>query len=126
MDKLKIVLSQRVINITEDYVKYYGLAVVKKSTKFNFKELKGKDSCHTGVDKTVGWVIPVGYLLNNKTMKFTKDQYKSAADFFGKSCAPGEDFFINIKDNSVFRTVVLRHITTKLKNVNKKLTMQAN
>ncbi len=68
---------------------YYGLAVVEKDATLKFTELKGKKSCHTGVGKTVGWKIPVGYLLYNKDMAFTKDQYKSAADFFGESCAPG-------------------------------------
>ena len=73
----------------EDFVQYYGLAVVKKETSFNFKALKGRNSCHTGIGKTVGWNIPVGYLIYTREMTFTDNQYKSAADFFGKSCAPG-------------------------------------
>ena len=89
-DKLQIVLSQQYSGVPDKYVLYYGLAVVKKETTFNFKQLKGKDSCHTGVGRTVGWNIPVGYLLYTKEMPLHKDQYKSAADFFGKSCAPGE------------------------------------
>ena len=70
-------------------MQYYGLAVVKKATNFNLKELNGKKSCHTGVGKTVGWKIPVGYLLFTKEMAFTDNQYKSTADFFSESCAPG-------------------------------------
>ena len=70
-------------------MQYYGLAVVQKDSTIKLTELKGKKSCHTGVDKTVGWKIPVGYLLYTKEMNFTKDQYTSAADFFGESCAPG-------------------------------------
>ena len=75
----------------EDFVQYYGLAVVKKGTSFNFKQLKGKNSCHTGVGRTAGWNIPVGYLIYTREMKFiNKSQYISVADFFGKSCAPGK------------------------------------
>ncbi|CAB4026775.1 Hypothetical predicted protein, partial [Paramuricea clavata] len=87
-DKLKIVYGQKLVDL-EKFVQYYGLAVVKQATTFNFKQLKGKNSCHTGVGKTVGWKIPVGYLLFTKEMAFTDNQYKSTADFFNKSCAPG-------------------------------------
>ena len=88
-NKLKIVLSQKVKGVPERFVFCYGLAVVKEKTTFNFTQLRGKDSCHPGVGRTVGWNIPVGYLLFTNEMLLDKDQYKSAADFFGKSCAPG-------------------------------------
>ena len=89
VDDLKVVYGQKRKGLGE-FVHYYGLAVVQKGTSFNFKQLKGKNSCHTGVGRTVGWKIPVGYLLYNKNMTFTDNQYKSAADYFGESCAPGK------------------------------------
>ncbi len=70
-DKLKIVYGQQLEGF-DAFVHYYGLAVVETGANFSFKELKGKKSCHTGVGKTVGWKIPVGYLLLNKNMTFTK------------------------------------------------------
>ena len=70
-------------------MKYYGLAVVQKNSAIKLTKLKGAKSCHTGVGKTVGWKIPVGYLLFKEEMTFTKDQYTSASKFFGDSCAPG-------------------------------------
>ncbi|XP_028392085.1 serotransferrin-like [Dendronephthya gigantea] len=91
VDKLQIVLSQQYVGVPEKYVLYYGLAVVKKDTTFNLKQLKGKDSCHTGVRRTVGWNIPVGYLLYIKEMPLINDQYESVSKFFGKTCAPGAD-----------------------------------
>lgn len=92
---MRIVYGQKLKDLAA-FVQYYGLAIVKKGTNFTFKELKGKKSCHTGVDKTVGWKIPVGYLLFNKEMEFTKNQYKSASDYFGDSCAPGTlNYFAN-------------------------------
>ena len=90
-------MSQKVKGVPQKFVFYYGLAVVKKETTFNFNQLKGKDSCHTGVGRTVGWNIPVGYLLHTKEMPLHKDQYKSAANFFRKSCAPGEQIHFRIQ-----------------------------
>ena len=92
-----MVLSQKVKGVPEKFVFDYGLAVVKKETTFNFNQLKGKDSCHTRVGRTVGWNIPVGYLLYTKEMTLHKNQYKSAAKFFGKSCAPGEQIHYRIQ-----------------------------
>ena len=88
-DKLKIVYGQKLKDL-DKFVRYYSLAVVQKDAKLKFTELKGKKSCHTGVGKTAGWEIPVGYLLFKKEMVYTKDQYQSAADFFSESCAPGK------------------------------------
>jgi hypothetical protein len=92
-DKLKIVLGQK-LNGLEKFVQYYGLAVVEKNSTIKLTELKGVKSCHTGVNRTVGWKIPVGYLLYTKEMDYTKDQYTSASAFFGDSCAPGMIIFL--------------------------------
>ncbi|KAL1782078.1 serotransferrin [Sigmodon hispidus] len=62
---------------------YYAVAVVKKSDPtINWNNLKGKKSCHTAVDRTAGWVIPMGLLYNRiKHCKFD--------EFFSQGCAPG-------------------------------------
>ena len=74
------------------YVRYYGLAVVKKGSTLKLKELKHRKTCHTGAGKTVGWVIPVGYLLRTEKMPNLGNQWKSAAEYFGGSCVPGMIF----------------------------------
>ncbi|CAH3160551.1 unnamed protein product [Porites evermanni] len=76
-------------------VKYYGVAIVKKSnTGFNLEGLKGKKSCHTGARRTAGWNVPIGYLLRKKIIPPVKcdtefHDFYSASKFFLESCVPG-------------------------------------
>ena len=102
VDELKVVYGQKLKDLG-DFVHYYGLAVVQKDASFNLTDLKGKKSCHTGVDKTVGWKIPVGYLLYTREMPYIDNQYKSVADYFGESCAPGK--IICIEKFSLWRSL---------------------
>ncbi|XP_033118671.1 melanotransferrin-like [Anneissia japonica] len=71
---------------------YYAVAVAKNSdTSMTLNSLKGKRSCHTGVKKTAGWNVPVGYLLGEGLMDVVdcNSDIKSAGMFFSESCAPG-------------------------------------
>lgn len=62
---------------------YYAVAVVKASNPdITWKNLKGKKSCHTAVDRTAGWNIPMG-LLYERTQSCKFDEY------FSQGCAPG-------------------------------------
>ncbi|XP_035298052.1 serotransferrin [Cricetulus griseus] len=64
-------------------VGYYAVAVVKKSDRdITWDNLKGKKSCHTAVDRTAGWNIPMG-LLYSRTKSCKFDEY------FSQGCAPG-------------------------------------
>nr|ADO66732.1 melanotransferrin [Apostichopus japonicus] len=77
---------------------YYGIAVTRATyTNVSLTNLKGARSCHTGVGRTAGWNIPVGYLLHSGQMKSEgcKEHVKSAAKFFNASCAPGTRLAIN-------------------------------
>lgn len=62
---------------------YLSVAVVKKSNSgINWNNLEGKKSCHTAVDRTAGWNIPMGLLYNRiNHCKFD--------EFFSQGCAPG-------------------------------------
>ncbi|XP_062337652.1 transferrin-a isoform X2 [Osmerus eperlanus] len=72
---------------------YYAVAVARKGTKFGFKDLKGKKSCHTGIEKSAGWNIPIGMLLSKEIMEWDGPEVKPVEDvvstFFLESCVPG-------------------------------------
>ncbi|XP_075057687.1 serotransferrin-B-like [Mixophyes fleayi] len=72
---------------------YFPVALVKTSSTFMFKDLKGKRSCHTGVNKAAGWVAPIGNLLKTGQLQWSgpEDQSieKAVSGFFSASCAPG-------------------------------------
>ncbi|XP_050821199.1 serotransferrin [Gopherus flavomarginatus] len=70
---------------------YYAVAVVKKGTDFTIRELKGKKSCHTGLDRSAGWVIPIGTLLYHQILSWDRASpiTHAVAQFFSASCVPG-------------------------------------
>ncbi|CAI9740460.1 serotransferrin-like isoform X1 [Octopus vulgaris] len=63
---------------------YFAVAVAKKSSNVNINTLQGKISCHTGLNKTAGWFIPMSVLFTNKNNQLTQ-----ASNFFNASCVPG-------------------------------------
>ncbi|XP_074819359.1 ovotransferrin-like [Natator depressus] len=70
---------------------YYAVAVVKKGTGFTIRELDGKKSCHTGLDRSAGWFIPIGTLLYHKILSWGRATpiTHAVAQFFSASCVPG-------------------------------------
>ncbi|XP_074859859.1 serotransferrin [Carettochelys insculpta] len=89
--KLKPVVAEVYGTGEDSTTSYYGVAVVKKETTFTINDLQGKKSCHTGLDRSAGWVIPIGTLLKkgilpwNRTTPITH----AVAQFFSASCVPG-------------------------------------
>ena len=74
---------------------YIAVAVaMKNNSGLNLGNLKGKKSCHTGYQKTAGYNVPVGYLLQSKKMKRVacgdSGTVQSVSKFFSKSCIPGK------------------------------------
>ncbi|XP_041533181.1 lactotransferrin isoform X3 [Microtus oregoni] len=53
---------------------YFAVAAVRKEdTGFSWSSVRGKKSCHTAVDRTAGWNIPVGLLVNQtRSCRFGK------------------------------------------------------
>nr|6O0D_A Chain A, Saxiphilin [Aquarana catesbeiana]6O0D_B Chain B, Saxiphilin [Aquarana catesbeiana]6O0E_A Chain A, Saxiphilin [Aquarana catesbeiana]6O0E_B Chain B, Saxiphilin [Aquarana catesbeiana]6O0F_A Chain A, Saxiphilin [Aquarana catesbeiana]6O0F_B Chain B, Saxiphilin [Aquarana catesbeiana]8D6U_A Chain A, Saxiphilin [Aquarana catesbeiana]8D6U_B Chain B, Saxiphilin [Aquarana catesbeiana] len=72
---------------------HYAVAMVKKSSAFQFNQLKGKRSCHSGVSKTDGWKALVTVLVEKKLLSWdgpAKESIQRAmSKFFSVSCIPG-------------------------------------
>ncbi|XP_026138871.1 serotransferrin-1-like [Carassius auratus] len=70
---------------------YYAVAVVRKGSGVTWKNLKGKKSCHTGLNHSAGWIVPV-LAICGQTPDCT------LYNFFSKGCAPGADHQLNMCD----------------------------
>ncbi|XP_052014999.1 melanotransferrin [Apodemus sylvaticus] len=69
---------------------YYAVAVVWRNSNVTINTLKGVKSCHTGINRTVGWNVPVGYLVESGHLSVMGcDVLKAVGDYFGGSCVPG-------------------------------------
>nr|AAL57604.1 transferrin variant A [Cyprinus carpio] len=63
---------------------YYVVAVVRKGSGVTWNSLKGKKSCHTGLNRNAGWKVPDSAICG-QTPGCT------LYNFFSKGCAPGAD-----------------------------------
>ncbi|XP_019626658.1 PREDICTED: uncharacterized protein LOC109471661 isoform X15 [Branchiostoma belcheri] len=80
----------------EDYgngdASYWAVAVVRKDNpEINMNNLRGRKSCHTGIGKTSGWNVPVGWLIQNNQIQVDNRRSipQTVGSFFSKSCVPG-------------------------------------
>ncbi|MED6280982.1 hypothetical protein CHARACLAT_016745 [Characodon lateralis] len=74
-----------------DISSYHAVAVVKKANSaINIQNLAGKKSCHTGKERTAGWNMPLGYLIDQGYMSVMGCNIpQGVANFFNASCIPG-------------------------------------
>ncbi|XP_010597810.1 serotransferrin-like [Loxodonta africana] len=69
---------------------YYAVAVVLKGSGFQFNQLRGRKSCHTGLGRSAGWNIPIGKLLCDLPEPHVPIE-NAVANFFSGSCVPCAD-----------------------------------
>uniref|UniRef100_A0A673BGJ2 Serotransferrin n=1 Tax=Sphaeramia orbicularis TaxID=375764 RepID=A0A673BGJ2_9TELE len=84
--------------IAEDYSPssdtcHYAVAVVKKTSTFKIRDLRGKKSCHTGLGDVEGWNIPIGTLVSMDILEWAgvenEPLVEAVGKFFLSSCVPG-------------------------------------
>ncbi|XP_054556446.1 melanotransferrin isoform X2 [Talpa occidentalis] len=69
---------------------YYAVAVVRRSSNVTINTLRGVKSCHTGINRTVGWNVPVGYLVESGRLSVMGcNVLQAVSNYFGGSCVPG-------------------------------------
>uniref|UniRef100_A0A6G1SFP3 Transferrin n=1 Tax=Aceria tosichella TaxID=561515 RepID=A0A6G1SFP3_9ACAR len=70
---------------------YKSVVIINNKANINsMSDLKGKRSCHGGLNSTHGWDIPIGLLLATMTMSpDCRGEMYSVSKFFDQSCAPG-------------------------------------
>ncbi|CAL8284201.1 unnamed protein product [Lota lota] len=75
-----------------DGVSYYVVALARRSSSdLSLLEMHERSSCHPGIRTTVGWTVPIGYLVNTSQISVGEQCNfpRAVGDFFGYSCVPG-------------------------------------
>ncbi|TRY93686.1 hypothetical protein DNTS_029396 [Danionella cerebrum] len=75
--------------VSAETASYYVVAVVRKGSGVTWDNLKGKKSCHTGLNRNAGWKVPDAVICGS-------NPDCTLYNFFSKGCAPGADLQSNM------------------------------
>ncbi|XP_037705223.1 lactotransferrin [Choloepus didactylus] len=90
--KLRPIVAEVYGTEAEPQTHYYAVAVAKKGSNFKLNQLQGRKSCHTGIGRSAGWIIPIGTLRPFLNWSGPPEPLEGAvANFFSGSCVPGAD-----------------------------------
>lgn len=62
--------------------------VKRTNSHININNLKGKKTCHTGIGRTVGWNMPIGFLIDSGRMSVMACNVTQGAHITSKSIIP--------------------------------------
>ncbi|ELV10049.1 Lactotransferrin [Tupaia chinensis] len=90
--KLRPVAAEVYGSTAEPRNYYYAVAIVRKDSDFQLNQLQGLRSCHTGLNRTAGWSVPIGILRPYLNWTGPPTPLEEAVSkFFSASCIPGVD-----------------------------------
>ncbi|KAF3701046.1 Otolith matrix protein 1 [Channa argus] len=75
-----------------DGISYYVVVIARRSSSdLSLLEMHERSSCHPGIRTTVGWTVPIGYLVNTSQISVGEQCNfpRAVGNFFGYSCVPG-------------------------------------
>ncbi|KAG5847288.1 hypothetical protein ANANG_G00124430 [Anguilla anguilla] len=76
----------------QDGISYYVVALARRSSSdLSLLEMHERSSCHPGIRTTVGWTVPIGFLVNSSQISVDEQCNfpQVVGEFFGYSCVPG-------------------------------------
>jgi melanoma-associated antigen p97 len=88
---LPLAAEKYVAGTGDEGLSFYAVAIARKDRPWiNYKTLNKTRACIPGVGQAAGWIYPVSTLMDNGDMMIAECNVpvKSAANFFGDTCAP--------------------------------------
>lgn len=82
--------------LPQDGISYYVVAMARRSSSdLSLLEMHERSSCHPGIRTTVGWTVPIGYLVNTSQISvgeqcnFPRGETERDQGGLGGGAAPG-------------------------------------